>query len=171
MLICRAPVKAATISLNCCPGRETRSAYAGIRASGDRAKCAVTRARAKRESGLTVGDLLDATQKRRDDHRLCPHAGPALLDDDGVVMVDVKFILVEPEVEGKQSHQKESAVTLDTLLDDCQKLFSSKADVPTNVFERKVLERKSKNVMLLRYTHAKQTGKSDQSMSDDLVLT
>ncbi|KAK3722180.1 hypothetical protein LTR37_002613 [Vermiconidia calcicola] len=43
------------------------------------------------EQGLTVGDLYECTKKLMEEHRWCPNAPPALLDDDGMVHPHVLF--------------------------------------------------------------------------------
>ena len=51
----------------------------------------VERQKVTSPTGITVGDLYDATVEIRREHRLCPYAARYLHDEDGYVRVDVSF--------------------------------------------------------------------------------
>lgn len=105
ILVCLPPAKDAIVSPNCCPEFRIRNGVRGVLpfrgdpgASDHGERLAISST-----NGITLGNILDAAQKCRDEHQLWPFAWLALLDKKGFVMVDVRIKIPEFEVNGHPS--------------------------------------------------------------------
>ena len=85
MLICQPPIYEVEIFAHCC-SRVTKSAPNN---TGSRRIPPLDKVR--NVSGLTVGDLLDATKQTKEKHMLCPYAHEHHHDCNGFVKVPVEF--------------------------------------------------------------------------------
>ena len=86
MLICQPPVMEMRPSLNCCSARDPR--FFGAPGEEDTAS---TPRPIRSHTGITVGCILDATKRVREEHKLCPYAFASQHNADGFVQCFPRF--------------------------------------------------------------------------------
>ena len=86
MLICQPPLKQVRPVMSCC-GEDSPSYMFNVPGS----RSITVPEPIKSETGITVGDILDATDRLADEHRLCPHAFMHDHDEEGHVQIFPAF--------------------------------------------------------------------------------